>query len=350
MANPGYGKRSVPDQPPRRRGDFAHLPEREAYIAAYVDRLPDGAAMDAKTLAKALPRHGQQAVRSALTALSVAGHLRRVREVVGGDQTRWVYRTYFSRIACDDAWWARFLADDSPRTIPPAAFESSVVTPFVTPKPVAEAVVRGSGKTRPAVAHAPDPDPAPAHVPTPARAPAPNEKQPTQQPAATPVGDDRVPDRPRSAAYEALAELGHVDARLTLSAADCAALEELATEWLTRGTTAQQLVLALTSGLPDRVHSPGAFTRKRLVEKLPPEPARAAVPEPDPAKPVRRLMECTGCAVPGRPEALPGGLCSTCRHEQPAAPATALPVHEVRRRVQELRRSLRTRPETLLAT
>lgn len=43
MANPGYGKRSAPDQRPRTAHDFAHLPPREAAIAAYLDRLPDGA-------------------------------------------------------------------------------------------------------------------------------------------------------------------------------------------------------------------------------------------------------------------------------------------------------------------
>ncbi|MFZ3569008.1 hypothetical protein ACOKM5_18800 [Streptomyces sp. BH097] len=41
-ANPGYGKRSAPDQLRRTGTDFAHLPHREAYIAGYIDRLPDG--------------------------------------------------------------------------------------------------------------------------------------------------------------------------------------------------------------------------------------------------------------------------------------------------------------------
>ncbi|MEK8143440.1 hypothetical protein NKH18_18945 [Streptomyces sp. M10(2022)] len=57
----------VPESPPRLRqalragptpssaADFALLPERERYIAGYVDRLPDGAAMDIKSLAKDLP-------------------------------------------------------------------------------------------------------------------------------------------------------------------------------------------------------------------------------------------------------------------------------------------------------
>ncbi|MEV4435851.1 hypothetical protein [Streptomyces sp. NPDC049585] len=113
MAAAGYGKRSAPDQAPRAREMFAHLPAREAYIATYVDRLPDGAAMDVKTLARTLP-YGQQAIRSALTNLSEAGHLRRVREMVGEGRTQWVWRTYFSRTARDDAWWEEHLEVDAP--------------------------------------------------------------------------------------------------------------------------------------------------------------------------------------------------------------------------------------------
>ncbi|MFD9503563.1 hypothetical protein [Streptomyces sp. NPDC060035] len=54
-ANPGYGKRSVPDQYPPRADDFVLMPERERHIAGYVDKLPVGAAMDIKSLAKNLP-------------------------------------------------------------------------------------------------------------------------------------------------------------------------------------------------------------------------------------------------------------------------------------------------------
>ncbi|WP_250299450.1 MULTISPECIES: hypothetical protein [unclassified Streptomyces] len=115
QAKPGYGKRSAPDQAPRRKGDFAHLPPREAYLAAYIDRLPEGAAMDVKTLAKAQPQYGQQAVAAALNALSAAGHLRRIRRSVGEGRTQWVQRTAFSRTAREDSWWARFLDGDVPQ-------------------------------------------------------------------------------------------------------------------------------------------------------------------------------------------------------------------------------------------
>ncbi|NEE23302.1 MarR family transcriptional regulator, partial [Streptomyces sp. SID7499] len=114
MAKPGYGKRSAPDQRPRTRDDFALLPTRERYVAGFVDHLPDGAAMSVKTLAKQLPLYGQQAISTSLTALSVAGHLRRVRcPVTGtGDETRWVFRTFWSRTARDNEWWNTYLATE----------------------------------------------------------------------------------------------------------------------------------------------------------------------------------------------------------------------------------------------
>lgn len=113
-ANPGYGKRSASGQQPRTAHDFAHLPPREAAVAAYVDRLPDGADISVKTLAKVLP-HGQCALRTTLNNLQRAGHLRRGSEhVIGSGSARWVTRTFFSRTPRDDAWWAAFTRGDVP--------------------------------------------------------------------------------------------------------------------------------------------------------------------------------------------------------------------------------------------
>ncbi|MEU2788951.1 hypothetical protein [Streptomyces sp. NPDC007100] len=265
----GYGKRSAPGQTRPRPGDFSALPEREAFLAAFIDRLPDGAAMDVKTLAAAQPRYGQQAVRSALTHLSAAGHLRRVQETVGNGRSQWVYRTYFTRTARDDAWWQRFLTGAT----------HPQVQPDERPPPQPE-------PSRP-VAHA-NPRPAP--------------------PAASP-------------AYAALAALGTADPRMILSAAECAALEDLAAQWLARGATSAYLVTALTAGLPPEVHSPGALARTRLTTKLPPPPTPTPVSAPAPT--LTRIMECTECGVPGRPEALPGGLCRPCRGDTPPPNPTA---------------------------
>ncbi|CAL9535150.1 hypothetical protein SUDANB105_04104 [Streptomyces sp. enrichment culture] len=119
MSNPGYGKRSVPDQSPRTNHDFAHLAPREAAIAAYIDRLPDGADISVKTLAKHLP-YGQCALRTALNRLQDAGHLRRGRETLTADDggSRWITRSWFSRTARDDAWWTAFTRGDVPEPQP----------------------------------------------------------------------------------------------------------------------------------------------------------------------------------------------------------------------------------------
>ncbi|MEV5239914.1 hypothetical protein AB0K89_12510 [Streptomyces cinnamoneus] len=260
MARPGYGKKSAPDQSPRTATDFAHLPPREAQVAAFVDRLPEGAAMDAKSLAAQLPAYGQAACRTALRRLSEAGHLRRVKEHLKGDDGayHWVTRSYFSRTARDDAWWTAVLTGEAP-----------------------------------------------------------------------------VPEAPavRSRAYEALAAAGRTDPRMTLSHADCVALEPLAAAWLERGASETHVVRDLTAGLPSQVHHPAALARRRLIDKLPPERA----PEAREAPTALRLLECTVCAVPGRPEALPGGLCRDCRGEpQPPAPP-ALSPEEVHARAALLR-------------
>ncbi|MBB4894337.1 hypothetical protein FHS39_003371 [Streptomyces olivoverticillatus] len=269
MARPGYGKRSTPDQEPRNKDTFAHLATREAYIATYIDRLPEGAVMDIKTLAKDLPPFGQQAVSTALRKLSEAGHLRRVREPIGEGGTQWVFRTYFSRTPRDDAWWERFLTGEA------------------VPGPESES------------------DPKPKR---------------TQKPPA----------------YEALAAVGRKDARMALSAAECETLMPLADEWLARGASATELVYALTVGLPPVVHSPAALAGNRLTTKLPPEPAPTA--RPSAQRP--RIMECTHCGRPGRPEALPGGLCRPCRGETDGIDPTPQARAEVRARVAQLRAAL----------
>ncbi|MFD0021020.1 hypothetical protein [Streptomyces sp. NPDC058382] len=115
MANPGYGKRSAPDQRPRGSRDFVHLLPRDAAIASYIDGLCDGADISVKTLAKALP-YGQCALRTTLNRLQEAGHLRRGSECVATENALiWVTRTFFSRTSRDDEWWAAFCRGDVPQ-------------------------------------------------------------------------------------------------------------------------------------------------------------------------------------------------------------------------------------------
>ncbi|MFD9978972.1 MarR family transcriptional regulator [Streptomyces massasporeus] len=236
--------------------------------------------MDIKSLANALPLHGQQAVSSALTALSRAGHLHRARGLAatGDNGTRWVFRTYWSRVARNDAWWAASLG--------------------------------GGEAPAPDSPTAPDVNPTPLHT------------TPSTDPAAEPA-----PTEPHTTtAYRLLARLGTFEPRLALSAADCDALADLVVPWLERGASTVTLIQALTAGLPDAVHAPRGFVARRLRDKLPPEPVPASVPpasdEPHSDRPRRLMPECTECGVPGRPAAFVGGLCRGCRTVATGAPTT----------------------------
>ncbi|WP_411089918.1 hypothetical protein [Streptomyces sp. 061-3] len=267
MANPGYGKRSASGQRPRTAPDFAHLPPREAAVAAYVDRLPDGADISVKTLAKVLP-YGQCALRTALNNLQRAGHLRRGSEhVIGSGSARWVTRTFFSRTPRDDAWWAAFTRGDVP----------------------------------------------------------PEQQRPT-----------------RSRAFVLLAALGRTAPTLSLSSADCSALEPYVAAWFDRGATEVQLLHALTDGLPVPVHHAAALVRSRLTTKMPPE--QAAPPTPSAAL---RVLECAKCGAPGRAETLPGGECGPCRGEPTSVPAGSrgIPADGVRDRMAEVRAAMVPRPK-----
>ncbi|WFB08776.1 hypothetical protein LRS74_18310 [Streptomyces sp. LX-29] len=266
MASPGFGKRAVSGQGPRRADDFAGLPAREAAIAAYVDRLPDGACISIKALAAQLP-YGQCALGTALRRLAEAGHLRLFRERTEGG--RWVTRTHFSRIARDDAWWAAYQAG----------------------------------------------------------------RDTDQAAEGEPRTEGAAPPRP---GYAMLARLGEADPRLALSAADCAALEPLAGEWLRRGASEPYVASVLTAGLPEAVHHPRRFLQARLTAKMPPE---RVLPAPRPA-PV--LMECAVCRAPGSPQALPGGVCRDCRGEG-AAPGDRRGV-DVRAYADGIRTRMRQRP------
>ncbi|WP_330293733.1 hypothetical protein [Streptomyces sp. NBC_00576] len=267
MANPGYGKRDAPDQRPRTNHDFAHLPAREAAVAAYIDRLPGGADISVKTLAKHLP-YGQCALRTTLNNLRQAGHLRRGREHLTGTGSQlWITRTWFTRTARGDDWWAAFTRGDVPQ-------------------------------------------------------------EQAEEPHRRPT---------RSRAFILLVALGRTAPALSLSEADCAALAPLVGEWFARGASDEAVLHALTNGLPTPVHHPAGLIRRRLTSKIPPEPAAV--------RPSLRVLECAKCGVPGRPEALPGGICGTCRGETPHRPASPLPASAIHSRAAGIRAEMSRRRE-----
>lgn len=110
MATTGYGKRPAGDEDPHADADFAHLLPRDAEVAVFIDHLDTGHAMGHKVLAAEHPRYGQQAMRTSLTRITEAGHLRWIREhiTVEDNTMRWVTRTYWSRTRRSPEWWAQF--------------------------------------------------------------------------------------------------------------------------------------------------------------------------------------------------------------------------------------------------
>ncbi|MFF7874299.1 hypothetical protein ACFZDM_08615 [Streptomyces californicus] len=325
MAKAGYGKRDAPDQAPRRADDFAGLEPREAAIAGYIDRLPEGAAIGYKVLAEELPDYGQQACRSALDRLTRAGHLRRIRvHLAQADgRRRWVTRTYFSRTARDADWWAahvRFVRGlDAPGQPPaPAAPSAAAPAPAATPAATTAAPSASAAASASAPAHtephaAQDTD----QAAEPAEA-APSTTATATTTTATTAGTEpeREPEpgvrAPRSEAYALLAGLGGREPRLQLSDGECVQLEHLVGEWLARGAGREQITRALTSGLPTPVHSAGHFLRKRLETKMPPTPA--PVPESDRLDEyvIESVIVCLFCDEDETTTTLDHGVCADC--------------------------------------
>ncbi len=374
MANAGYGKRNAPDQSPPARDDFALLPVRERYVAGFVDRLPEGAVMSVKQLAKHLPLYGQQAISTSLNSLSVAGHLRRVRSrrmagtgAGSGGEVRWAFRTFWSRTARDNEWWNAYLAAEcamqAAALVTPSVPARSCAQPANAPTPCGPAEepqqrppVQPVGTVSerapepgtvpqqrgplpapdaPRQHHAEQPGPpqrvtpsvphrgaghappawaaAPA-APEPAGSALPPVPAPPDAPVEIPAALRPAPEPGPSDAYLALARLGRDDHRLALSAADCATLEPLASAWLARGVSVDYLTSALTAGLPARIDSPAGLLYRRLTDKIPPRlPGAVEGRSPGATVPIyEALVECTNCRRPGPSEALPDGLCRPC--------------------------------------
>ncbi|KIF76061.1 hypothetical protein QR77_23555 [Streptomyces sp. 150FB] len=297
LAKPGYGKRNAPDQHPRGEADFAHLRTREAAVAAYIDRLPEGTAIGYKALAAHIADYGQQACGKALNFLSDAGHLRRIKEHLQLDDNtfRWVTHTFFSRTPREDDWWRRLV--DGMRGIDLTEQEREA-------RQAREAIETALGAGAPGAPDAPPVPDSPAPVPVPVPAPAPEpEPEPEPERASAPV---------TSTAYRALQRLGRAEPRMTLSAAECAALEPLAAQWLARGASQEHLTRSLTEGLPHPLHSPGAIARTRLEKKMPPEPIQER------AHVNYAVMVCASCEVPDNVSPLTRGICDDCREDMSA--------------------------------
>lgn len=244
------------------------------------------------------------AIGTALRALAVAGHLRRVRcRVEGAGQCRWVTLTYWSRAAHDNEWWVERLAGEA--TAPerePVASVQSVVPQQRTPQADITAL--------------------PPSIPS--------------QPSPAPEGEQsagvpKVVAAP-SPAYLALAELGRREPRLALSAADRAALEPFAAAWFARGVSADYLTRRSPPGFPSgsdhlsvwyaaapptRCHpgSPRHPHRPRVCPALP-----CAVSWSNAADPARQALFRTASAAP----ATPGTGSRSCPTRRPRSKRNAM--------------------------
>ncbi|MFD3931987.1 hypothetical protein [Streptomyces sp. NPDC058614] len=280
MANTGYGKRATGDEDPHADPDFAHLLPRDAEIAVFVDHLDDGHAMGHKVIAAEHPHYGQQACRTSLGRITEAGHLRWIKEhvTVEDNSMRWVTRTYWSRTRRSPEWWARFAKERHGRD----------VTENYHP---GLARVEESEGTEETEAQTPE--------------------------AARPEADesDGQPSEQPSAGYQTLAELRAADTRMPLSDGDCRSLESLATEWLSRGATTDDITRALTDGLPPDVTNPGGLARKRLESKMPPKKAKLRQKAARRARVDRVIMACGLCDADERTVEIVNGLCRECRAE-----------------------------------
>ncbi|MFJ1649180.1 hypothetical protein [Streptomyces sp. NPDC088258] len=312
-AKPGYGKRSAPDQAPRGSADFVHLRPREAAIAAYIDRLPEGAAIGYKPLAANLADYGQQACGKALRFLSDAGHLRRVKEhlVLEDNSYRWVTRTYFSRTARDDDWWKAYVGGLRGIDLTELERRSRAET-----RPDADGTGTENGTENGTGIGIEDGRPNPQRTstaPEPLTAPVASTAPATPEPSTAPATPEPATPEP-STAYRVLARLGRTEPRMTLSAADCSALEALAAEWLARGATPDHITRSLTTGLPQPMHSPGAIARVRLENHMPPLPSSAS----QPAYISRAVLTCISCDNDETTTLLLRGVCVDCREEMEA--------------------------------
>jgi hypothetical protein len=247
--------------------------------------------MGYKAIAAVHPRYGQQAVRTSLGRIVVAGHLRWVREhiTVEDNSMRWVTRTYWSRTRRSEEWWAQFVRERDGKDVTEAHLSGLIRV---------ENAEHPGNREHPAGA---------GHTGSPERPE--NRDGAGVQPAPEPP---REAAEPHSAAYRTLAEVRTADPRMPLSEGDCRFLEPLAAEWLSRGATPGDITKALTDGLPSAVTNPGGLARKRLESKMPPKKAKVRQKTARKARVSRVIMVCGLCDADERVTRIRGGLCEEC--------------------------------------
>ncbi|MEU5028310.1 helix-turn-helix domain-containing protein [Streptomyces milbemycinicus] len=255
-------------------------PPFETAALIIAESLPDGAAVDIRTLAGKF-QEGRDRIAATLRELEEHGYIRRIRE-----------RTPEGRIV------TRTLSYNVPRATGAHHAAEPVAEPVAErPAPPApERVVRP-----PATAPPPPPSSNAAPKPPPAR---------PSRPAPPPLPQPNVPatEHHRSAAAF-LAELRRDDARLLLAERDVRRLAPAVAAWLDRGAAPDAVRRALITDLPPDLRHPAALLTHRLTTLLPPP-----LPEAQPRSHPVPLQNCDGCDRAFR--APRPGLCRDCREAE----------------------------------
>jgi hypothetical protein len=254
-------------------------------LLAYLLSLPDSAREDVRTLAQR-SREGRTAISRALNELVEASLY--VRRTIRDPETGRV-------------WTEVDVYEVAPGDVEPDR----------RPLPVSPAVGvrsdRNAGTLPPGVKTVGEEPPSPAVV---AEAATPHATADGLVEEAG-AGEFRLPEIASAAAL--LARVARSDPRLSMGAAEVAALAPLAGEWLRRDASESSFRAALTAGLPDVVHSAAAFLRNRLERKMPTERKPSAVPRAE-------RHRCIDCKAP-----LEGpGRCRECSGSTPEPPSDAM--------------------------
>ncbi|GJF29027.1 hypothetical protein KNE206_17270 [Kitasatospora sp. NE20-6] len=204
-------------------------------------------------------------------------------------------------------------AAQAAQAVPAAAAPAAQAAPEVQPVPAA-----APGR-RPAPPRPPGKPEPPTAAGTAGRPP--RTTRTTVQPAAStapfgpPAAADDGPVDPQ--AFLILASLHQQDSRLLLSEGEIRRLAPSVGTWLSRAATPQQIIMAVTDGLPAEFsHRPARMLGYRLRTLMPPEP-----PPPGTVRtsPVFEMQNCTGCDRGFR--APVPRLCGECVEEQNLAAA-----------------------------
>ncbi|MEU1663308.1 helix-turn-helix domain-containing protein [Streptomyces sparsogenes] len=246
-------------------------------LGAHIQSLPDGAAVDIRTLSGKFAE-GRDRIASALRELEEHGYIRRIRERT--PEGRIVTRTLSYNVprAVSDGHGAEPVPEPVAEQPAPPAPEPVVRPPAATPPPPPSSNAN------------PTPPPARPHRPAP---------PPLPEPTAP------APERHRLAAA-LLAELRRDDARLLLAERDVRRLAPGVAAWLEHGAAPDAVRRTLATALPPDLRHPAALLAHRLTALLPP-PLPAAEPRSRPVP----LQNCDGCDRAFR--APHPGLCRDCR-------------------------------------